>query len=328
MYPFSDFKSNRYWMQHPEEIAHKFYITLCLYISAVSDFAVGLDLKDGNKLNWSVTASYYSIIHSLRMIIFAAAGDYPTGHGEISKLFNGRIDPQLGDKIEISYECSCNWLKRFKPEFDTISGNKAKLTLDELALHYNENLHVSNSYEEFQAIGKILRDAKGLREDSNYEALLISHENRHIKVTEYFNILSKVMLDGADICLKVATKCFMNYIENDKSLREDRDAFKYFVEGYVYARIYSPISNRIKKESILKRIRKNTSLLEKMFSGQEVMPDEAKAIEKFKQLEKLTSFDIFKEKTYLMRTFGGKIESLKENVRSAIVDITKTSRSK
>ena len=58
------------------------------------------------------------------------------------------------------------------------------------------------------------------------------------------------------------------------------------------------------------------------------MPDEAKVIEKFKQLEKLTSVDIFKGKTDLMRSFGVKIENLKSNVRSAIVDINKTSRSK
>lgn len=58
------------------------------------------------------------------------------------------------------------------------------------------------------------------------------------------------------------------------------------------------------------------------------MPDESKAIEKFKQLENWTSMDIFNEKTELMRTFEEKIKSLKLNVSSAIVDINETVRTK
>jgi hypothetical protein len=83
---FRKLDSNIFWNETDERRLQKLYVALCLFISAASDFAVGIDLKNSGKLNWSTTASYYSIFHSARLIIFLALGNYPKSHN-ISQLF-------------------------------------------------------------------------------------------------------------------------------------------------------------------------------------------------------------------------------------------------
>jgi hypothetical protein len=314
MYPFSNFKTNRYWAQNPERIAQKFYVTLCLYISAVSDFGVGLDLKDDGKLNWSTTASYYSIVHSARMIIFAAIGDYPQSHADISRLFAGRS--QRGVQP--------NWLENFKRNFSQgINGQQVKFTLDELSRYYREVLSLENSNEIFLSIGNILKNAKDLRNDSNYEALLIAHEYHHVKVTRCFEDLSRSISEGAELCLRYATKCLQSYVEKDETLQDNRHAFKYFIERYVEDRVYSPIRDRIRKPFILERVKECVKPLEKIFSGQQYKPEFQEVVKQYSLLKNQVSMEMFGEKTDLMGGFERKINDLKRNIDSADTKIFK-----
>lgn len=307
MHPFGNFSSNQYWTPSPEKIAQKFYATLCLFISAASDFAVGLDLRDDNTLNWSVTASYYSIVHSTRMIVFAAVGDYPKGHGVLASLFSGgRCIPNwLGE-----------WLKHFDPPgFEPYNrvGHRARFTLDELSHYYKEELNLPNSDESFRTIGNILKNAKKLREDSNYEALLIAHEYHHEEITECFKELSQEMSKGAGICLEVAAKCFQSYVENDATLEKDRQAFKYLTERYIQKRIYDSVRER-NGESILERVKEYVNPLEEIFSGQQQKPESSEVEKRYLQLESWVSLSDFSEKTNMITDFKNKIDTLRENI--------------
>lgn len=130
---FSQFKSNKFWCESDERQAQKLYVALCLYISAASDFAVGIDLKNNYKLNWSTTASYYSIFHSARLIIFLAIGDYPQqdGHKKIKDLFTG---------IDNTNRFSANWLKKLARNAGFQSSSEDKFTLAQLCSYYKDCL--------------------------------------------------------------------------------------------------------------------------------------------------------------------------------------------
>ncbi len=319
MHPFGNFSSNQYWAQStektqsPEKIAQKFYVTLCLFISAASDFAVGLDLRDDNKLNWSVTASYYSIVHSTRMIVFSAVGDYPTRHATISDLFSGmsrRGAPEQQQAV------TPDWLN----QFDRVGlrhynhvGHRARFTLDELSDYYREELNFHDSDKYFRAIGNILKNAKELRNDSNYESLLIAHEYHHEKITECFKELSQEMSKGAGICLEVAAKCFQSYVENDTTLEKDRQAFKYLTERYIQKRIYDSVRER-NEESILERVKGYVNPLEEIFSGQQQKPEISEVEKRYLQLESWVSLSGFSEKTNMITDFKNKIGTLRENI--------------
>lgn len=299
MYPFSNLASNQYWNQSDELIAQKFYIIQCLYISAASDYAVGLQLKDTNKLNWSTTASYYSIVHSARLIIFAAVGDFPTQHNVLSNLFAGnnrRLTP--------------DWLKRFASNYPR--DNAATFSHQELCKHYREALNLRQAEELIGNISIILDKAKKLRNDSNYEALLMAHEYKHVKVTEEFRRLSNTMVVAAKFCLKAATKCFKHYLEFDTSLGNRRDAFKYFVSQYIQDRIYKPVQQRCGSQYV-ERIKECIEELEDICPSP--TPD---IIEEYASLEGSTSMDVFGPKTSMMRDFDKRIRTFEDDVGSTL----------
>ena len=307
-------KTNIFWNASHERTAQKFYLTLCLYISAVSDLAVGLDLKDQKKLNWSTTASYYSIVHSARMIIFAAVGDYPTQHNKISDLFTG--NPSSGRRNgSSSYEFSTDWLSKFTKD----NAIRSNFKLEDMYSYYEQELKLTNSLKCMQAFGKTLKNAQKLRNDSNYEALLIAHEYEHETVTKYFEDLSKAMSEGAELCLRIATKCFINYVENDPSLEnESRDKFKYFIAKYIEKRIYKFLENRGVNIIALEKIRNCTEPLETLNDEIKVTKERDEDVEiKFRELENLVSRRLFDRKAKLMNNFNTKIRDLETNLKEA-----------
>lgn len=305
MSAFKNFKTNKYWSQSPDKIAQKFYTTLCLYTSASLDFGVGIDLKDRDILNWSVTASYYSILHSARMIVFAAVGDYMMNHTKISDFFS----PNNPVNRENKYYT--NWLKKFKKDFDKhIDGEKAEFTLDEFCNYYKDELYLEEPFETFRCIGYILRNAKDLRNNTNYEPLLIAHEYKHIKVTNSFKELSELMSNGAEKCLKCATKCLKSHLESDTEPFERKNDLKYFIKEHIKNRIYSPIENKIRNSFVLEKIKDCIKPLYR------ICLERDKSTLKFFEIIKQVSMEMFSAKTELMRSFDNKIEELRENIGS------------
>ena len=318
MYPFSDLASNKYWNQNDNLIAQKFYIVQCLHISAASDYAVGLQLMDTNKLNWSTTANYYSIVHGSRLIVFIAIGDFPTRHNVLSDLFAGNnrpFTPRWARGINLRpNEFLGDWLQGFAPHYtanpNDKDNNAAAFSRQELCKHYREVLKLVDAHDLIQGVGIVLDKAKELRNDSNYEALLMAHEYMHVMVSDSFKRLSKTMADAAKFCLKAATKCFKHYLEFDSSLAQKREAFKYFVSQYTKDRIYNTVRYRCGPQYVDK-------IKECIKELEDICPKPtADVIENYAHLEHHTSMEVFGQKTSMMRDFDGKIKAFEENIRS------------
>ncbi|MEA5516143.1 hypothetical protein [Nodularia sp. UHCC 0506] len=306
---FSQFQSNQFWYQSDERQAQKLYVALCLYISAASDFAVGIDLKNNDKLNWSTTASYYSILHSARLIIFLAVGDYPqqNGHEDIRNLFRGQ------NRSGNTNLFSGNWLKKLARNAGFQSSPEDKFTLAQLCSYYKDCLQFPNSDRLFPTIGKILKDAKTLRNNSNYDALLMAHEWHHKQVEDDFIKLSNSMSDGAKLCLKISTQCFKSYISYASEIDLRREETKYLVKHYIAGRLYPSISQRIEDQSILNTVKECTRKLDDLQYDMENIKDSNNKLDEF---EKSFLRDNFGEKQKLMHDFNRDVNNLKQDIKS------------
>lgn len=312
---FAEFETNKYWYRNETRRAQKLYIALCIYISAALDFAVSLDLKDSNKLNWSNTASYYSIVHSVRLIIFLIVSDFHRRHEDIIKLFK-----EPNENIH-----KCDWMdKNFEVQ---VVANKDIFNLNQISNYYNDTLQLSHSQALFNAISKVLHYAKTLREDSNYQEILIANECSHRVVSPSFNKLSDSISTASKMCFKIATSCFKQYIlytPNLDNRESERQNFKYLTLFYLDGRLYPSIHARIGKSKILNQVQDCTKILETLLA-EEYQFEYAQSLEdklkKLDELEELVSMDRFGKKKTLMEKFTEEINSASQDIDSAFNEI-------
>ncbi|HEY9692444.1 MAG TPA: hypothetical protein V6D15_09575 [Oculatellaceae cyanobacterium] len=301
-HPFKDLSSNIFWNNSHEKQAQKFYIALCLYGSAAYDFTVSIDLRTQQKLNWSITTSYYSIVHSARLIIFDAVGDYPKNHNNLSKFFVKKE------------EIIVDWLNHFALSQDGTKVEENKITLPKVVEYYEKILGLEDANKSLESIGKILKNAQDLRNDSNYEALLMAHEVNHISVSKNFQELATTMSDCAKHCLLIATNCFHHYLNQDPDLNKERMIYKYFVHKYMREQFNKIIENKIINWEAIEQVHECTNSLEQLTDD---CPSED-INKKLSHLEDMVSVDLFGSKAALMDKFEQKINTLKDNFKSAV----------
>jgi hypothetical protein len=81
--------SLRYWQENQERTLQMSDVALCLLMAAIQDAVLGEVNRRFRNLNWSATISYYSLVHSGRLVVFSALGDYPMSHDSLRRLLRG-----------------------------------------------------------------------------------------------------------------------------------------------------------------------------------------------------------------------------------------------
>jgi len=201
----------RFWNQDAAHMDQKFYTGFCMLTSAFSNWAVGVDLHQQRKLDWAATDMYYSLIHSGRFTCFLSIGDFPTGHSELRQLFAD------GETVRGS------WLKTYKKKHFVDLGNEQtenRFVLSEVRQSLvSMGMLVQTVEEMFKIFSIILPRACDLRNDSNYEGLLIAHQYRHLIVTEEFKRLVELLNKASCHLLPMVVNMFKQYVES--SSRKD-----------------------------------------------------------------------------------------------------------
>lgn len=244
----NDLTSNQYWNQSTQRKIQKFYIAFCLLNSAIFDYSVGLDLKEQSKLNWSASCFYYSMVHCARLLIFIPFGNFPSGHQEMIKFLTINTIPSSEKK-------KFNWLYNFTKDYEFIlKFNEYEFSQDILINYYNNNYRDLNFKENINNISQILINSKNLREGSNYEALLIAHENFHGVVERLFENLSSTLSIKSEDILKFSLIVFKKYvIVGDFSF--DTDKLKSYINLYIQEKLLKRIVSRIRNESSKNQIK-------------------------------------------------------------------------
>src|SRR5262249_17130442 len=142
-------------------LGERLYVIACLLWTALHDRQVAKQ-RQTDTPNWSAIAAYYSMVHALRLVWFVLYGSYPTGHRPMADALSGRS----GERA--------NW----GPEEGVPEGT-ARVTFPALQSAIVEGFGCPALADRLKAVGSVFGAAIDLREDSNYESLILAHQYFH-----------------------------------------------------------------------------------------------------------------------------------------------------
>jgi hypothetical protein len=311
---------SEYWNACEARKSQRLYISFCELAAATLDYAEGLSLlrrderrQGAARLNWAGTAFYYSLVHSARFLIFTAIGDFPTQHGQLPRAFS----------TEPAGTFSTSWLKSFAP---TQAGQyTAKSHSEQLVEFWSMGTAKKQIEAQFEWLADALVKAKALREENNYQALLIAHEYNHSYLNSSFKDLATAMDGVARVALDTAVRSYARLLQpeassglaanvcgetaiDNNSLWRDTEAA--FVHRYVQRRIIEPVWNWYGTDAYV--VGNAISALMEPLSALHV----SAGIE-LTPVEKSVSVGMFKTKVGLMDKFKGKISELQHVLNDA-----------
>lgn len=305
----SDLDSVAYWHESDVRRAQHFYIGFCLLMSSIQDALLGQRELVSRNLNWSATCSYYSMVHAGRVLFFLPFGDFPTQHDRLKYFLNPeRAEQQQTTSGKNPYPF--NWLRAFTDrKYSQRTQPHAMRTnwLEEI-VNYFLQLRVADADTRVRRFGQFLTAGKLLREDSNYEALLIGHEYQHKEITEAFELLAKNMGIAAEYGVNLAIDGFRGFLEQDADLANERNSYMAFTDAYALGRIRQPLSQK------LAALEPRSPLRDKLEGY--LMRLCPKPVEgaSFGHLVNYVSMENFEGKTGRMRRFREKIDALSDLV--------------
>ena len=143
-------------------LGERIYICSCLLWSALHDRRLGLRIS-GTHPNWSAVCAYYSMVHAARLLWFLSYGSYPKRHAELAASLAG------SDRGVVPDWCIGEF-PRGRTPICTVA----------LQGFIAGALELRAQAERLPAIGNLLASALSLRNDSNYESLVLAHQYRHL----------------------------------------------------------------------------------------------------------------------------------------------------
>jgi hypothetical protein len=296
--------SLEYWRTPQQRAPQRFYMAFCLLMSGTQDWILGLKERESQNLNWSATCSYYSLVHGGRLLCFLALGDYPKFHGPLRDLMNARTRK---DRQAYSDGYPFDWLRGFTSIAD--DGRQARkvpgegwalVDLRQMIAAYLETIEVADASRRLDEFGKVFRAAGPLRNDSNYEALLIANEFRHVVMTDAFDSLSQGMARAAEASLPLFIDTFNGFLRRDPDLPEDRRAYQSFLHEYLHSRLGDAMHRKLAGTQALEiRLRDMATRIETLDIA-----------EPFDEIERQIAMDVFGNKTRLMSEFMSRIGHL------------------
>lgn len=159
--PFHYWRWNSTQPQRSEQrLGQRIYISACLLWTALHDRLVGKGLVDRYP-NWSAICSYYSMVHALRLVWFVLYGSFPTRH------------TPLGEAMAGTRCIDADW------SHGDLERGGARLSADALKGAIRDGLGDADLADRVATIGRVFCDAVKLREDANYESLILAHQYRH-----------------------------------------------------------------------------------------------------------------------------------------------------
>jgi hypothetical protein len=315
-----------YWNSTQTRRAQRLYVSFCELAAAALDYAEGLSLlrrdvrrQGAARLNWAGTAFYYSLVHSARFLIFTAAGDFPTKHNELADAFSKSRSGTV----------STDWLKRFAPS-PTVRYT-TKVNFEEVVDFWARGTSREQVVALFEWFADTLSKARALRNENNYEALLIAHEYKHSYLDGSFKQLANAMEGVAKAGLTAIVAYYARVLqpesisgaddtcatESDAALSPEgggtsddwlsRNIEAAFIRRYVETRIIEPAENWYGTE--VHFVSKTVTELMEPLRTLDIRGDlDLTAI------EEAVSVDLFEPKTGLMNKFTHKITELRETL--------------
>lgn len=313
-----DLPSVRYWREPPERVPQRFYIAFCLLMASIQDSILGEAERITENYNWSATCSYYSMVHAGRLLCFLALGDYPMSHQNLKGVFQPRLArPRSRRPNRAGYPF--DWLSDFSEQARAFSdlplgrsdrqrGSAVQGETNWLSYlaEYMTETGVVDALDRVDRYGAVLVAAGQLRNDSNYEALLIAHEYHHESISSAFSDLARHMSSGSRVAVELAVDAFNGYRYHDPDLPAERSSYEAFLHEYVHDRI---------GEAIRRKVPANPRL-DAQLRGVLARIATKSDYTTYQGLEDNISRAMFGGKSSLMTNFEGRVGNLREKLRS------------
>lgn len=314
MLSFDMIQPTIYWHDSQEREAQYLYVAFCELASAMLDYCEGatMRLPPSDELhhwgrsrdaayytrqNWAGTVLYYSLVHTARLLVFLACGDFPKGHSPLGLCFDPAKKP-----------VSTDWLAGFLGE-DTDKRNKTstRVSFANLLEYWSvPNLDRDVVPEKLARFGKLLAKGKKLREENNYEALLVAHEYRHDALSQSFTSLSDSMEKAAYFALKVACEWLGRALNSGlvNLVKINNSEAQAFFSAHIRRRIQEPI----KQWYPLQIVEKVALVLVPVIAEESLAYELADEVSR---LDGHVDWEIFTKKQSLMTQFNKKIDDFR-----------------
>ena len=299
-----------YWREIPERRAQQLYVAFSEFASSCLDYCEGCKVlreavaSDG-RLNWASTILYYALVHSARLLVFLAFGDFPTNHKQLANCFeDGGGDVRT------------NWLDGFA--HPPRGPYRASVTFTRLCDFWSIAGQPEAVTRSLARMGRVLSSARELRNENNYEALLIAHEFRHAYVTPVFRDLADTMQEAAFESLRISLEWFKAYLLGRQGTDSicSREEIE-LVDRYLRTRIEQPIQQWY-----------GAHFANEIANSLSLLSASAGTVNDFavEQMEHDIDFAVFNPKAALMRDFTRKVEEFGATIRYPRVDHERTLR--
>jgi hypothetical protein len=222
-----DWPSHAYWRESDARVKQLWYVSFCLMMSSVQDRLTGLALQESGNLNWATTAFYYSGVHAGRLVCFVCTGDYPTSHTTLAALLAPTQAPRTPRPARPFY---FDWLDKFTRYVGTSPVGAAGPVApsprpDRDAIVRAIDTNLPGVRPAFDRFAPLLATFKNLRNDCNYEALLIAHEVNHFEVTEGFNDLVASAASASGLAVDLAVAAYSEHVQRAACFGASRPQF-------------------------------------------------------------------------------------------------------
>ncbi len=220
---------SEYWKSSERRLDRRFYISYAILSTVIMDYAIGLKYMKEKIHSWSIISLYYSMVHSLRLMLFNTLGDFPRYHDTMIKFLKGQTDWEWP---------KASWLRKWREydpdgldEINRQWGSSRDMRLT--SVQFIEGLKALGFDPSIETrigrYGEILEKTKQIRNLVNYEGLIMAHESLHHYLgpciregTRLLGLLTSKMAEDS-------VKSFILFVENEGISYEQRSSWVSFL---------------------------------------------------------------------------------------------------
>jgi hypothetical protein len=296
-----------YWRENDDRLKQHWYISFCLMMSSVQDRLTGLELYNNGisgNMNWAISAHYYSVVHAGRLLCFLCSGSYPTGHSQL-----GAIMHPTGRKQTFNWQLPVYASEINAPEEQLLQEMKGSHLTLQSALEYEG---MNGLTELLGRFWPILPKFKTLRNDSNYEALLIAHEKQHPHVTDGFHDLVDAAERASLVAVDIAIELYKFSVQHSPCYESMRDMLLRACNRYSSVRLWQTLGGKFNHSgSALRELARVKESLDGLINFDEY----ENACENMDRLDDFLlpiMYGEFREKSQLMMRWQNRVREFRE----------------